>query len=164
MEPADIITHLASYKNIKRRLEKRFEGDITVFDDIGHSPTKAEAVLGSIRSLYDGKIVVVFEPNTGNRKTASLPGYANAFTSADEVIIPRLTSVKSDPSDPDTAIDGEELTSTIAQSHNNTQYIPDDEELIEHLLSQTKKGDVIAFLGSHGFRGMIDQLVSKLGR
>lgn len=162
LPPEEIIKHMASYKNIKRRLEKRFDGEITVFDDIAHSPTKAEAVLGSIRSLYDGKMYVVFEPNTGNRKTASLPGYDNAFVSADEVVIPRLTSVKSDPSDPDTAIDGAELAKTIARTHTNVQYIEKDEELIDHLLSHAKKGDVITFLGSHGFRGMIGQLVSRL--
>src|SRR5690606_5978961 len=51
MEPETIIKHLESYNNIKRRFEKRFEGDITVFDDIAHSPTKAEKVLESIRKL-----------------------------------------------------------------------------------------------------------------
>ena len=160
MKPENIIKHLSTYKNIKRRLEKRFDGDITVFDDIAHSPTKAEKVLESIRKLYDGKIFVVFEPNTGNRKPASLPGYDNAFVSADEVIIPRLSRVKVDEEDPDKPIYGKELANAIAKTHSNVHFMPNDDELVEYLLQETKKGDVVAFLGSHGFRGMISQLVS----
>ncbi|PIR74965.1 MAG: hypothetical protein COU34_05270, partial [Candidatus Magasanikbacteria bacterium CG10_big_fil_rev_8_21_14_0_10_43_9] len=162
MKPEDIIKHLSTYKNIKRRLEKRFDGDITVFDDIAHSPTKAEKVLESVRKLYDGKLFVVFEPNTGNRKPASLPGYDNAFVSADEVIIPRLSRVKVHEADPDKPIYGKELADTIGKTHSNVLFMPDDEKLVEYLLKETKKGDVIAFLGSHGFRGMIGQLVSRL--
>jgi len=162
MEPEEIIKHLASYKNIKRRLEKRFDGDITVFDDIAHSPAKATAVLASIRTLYNGRLFVVFEPNTGNRKPVSFPGYDNAFASADEVIIPRLSRVKVVADDPEKPVYGKELAGIIGKTHNNVQYMPADETLVEYLLTQTTKGDVVAFLGSHGFRGMIDQLVSKL--
>ncbi|OIO20283.1 MAG: hypothetical protein CO029_00310 [Candidatus Magasanikbacteria bacterium CG_4_9_14_0_2_um_filter_41_10] len=164
IEPEDIIQYLATYKNIKRRLEKRFDGDITVFDDIAHSPTKAEKVLESVRKLYNGKLIVVFEPNTGNRKSASLPGYDNAFVSADEVIIPRLSQVKVDEDDMDQPVYGKELSETIAHTHTSVHYIDEDERLIEYLLTNTKKGDVIAFLGSHGFRGMIDQLVSRVSK
>lgn len=162
IEPEKIIKHLGSYKNIKRRLEKRFDGDVTVFDDIAHSPAKAEAVLGSIRKLYDEKITVVFEPNTGNRKPASLPGYDQAFASADEVVIPRLSRVKVAADDPEKPIYGKELTETIAKTHDNAVHIPDDDALVDHLVASTKAGDVIVFLGSHGFRGMIEALVEKL--
>lgn len=163
IEPEEVIQHLASYKNIKRRLEKRFDSEVTVFDDIAHSPAKAEAVLGSIRKLYDGSITVVFEPNTGNRKPASLPGYDNAFAAADEILIPRLSRVKVAKDDTEKPVYGKELAEVISQTHTNVRYMPEDEELVEYLLTQTKKGDVVAFLGSHGFRGMITQLVSRLG-
>ena len=63
-----IIAAIASFKGMKRRLEKRLDGDVsksgvTVFDDIAHSPEKAASVLKELRSIYKGKIIAVFEPN-----------------------------------------------------------------------------------------------------
>jgi len=201
IEPKKIIKSFASFKNIKRRLEKKYDGEIVVFDDIAHSPKKAEAVLKSLRHIYfesrqDGKsveasygelqksdvkqiidsskdssspshelglarnkLVAIFEPNSGNRQPESIPGYDHAFASADEIIIPRLTPIKKDPNKPN-PIEGQELADIIAKTHNHVKYIEDDDKLIDYLKNNSKAGDVIIFLGSHGFRGMIDQLVT----
>ncbi len=157
--PEKIISAVESFKGIKRRLEKRYEGKITVFDDIAHSPTKAEFTLNTLRKIYNKKIIAVFEPNTGNRQPQSTPSYDYAFTAADEVIIPKLTKLKT--SDELRHFDGEKLTQIISQTHKNAKYIENDEELINYIIKNTTDGDVIVFLGSHGFRGMIDELVKK---
>lgn len=162
IEPERIIKAIESFRGIKRRLEKRFEGKITIFDDIAHSPSKAEAILNSLRSVYEGKIIAVFEPNTGNRKRVSIPSYDDAFTAADEVIIPRLTKVKVDAGDPDPPMDGTELAAVIKKTHPEVQYQEDDSGIIKHVLENTKKDGVVVWLGSHGFRGMIEALVTKL--
>lgn len=172
IEPNDIITAMQSFKGIKRRLEKRYEGNITVFDDIAHSPSKAEAILHSLRSIYSGKIIAIFEPNTGNRKHAAMPAYDHAFAGADEVIIPRLTKIKVDTLDQDLPFDGAELAAIIQKTHSRVHHIDDDQALIKHIIESTKKDDlssvalakedVVVFLGSHGFRGMIEELVTSL--
>ena len=72
-----------------------------------------------------------------------------------------MTRIKRDPNKP-APIDGEQLTEIINKTHENVKYINDDEKLINYLLDNTKKDDVIIFLGSHGFRGMIDQLIEKI--
>ena len=59
-------------------------------------------------------------------------------------------------------MDGVELTKVISQTHPNTAYIDSDTELVDYLKTHTKKGDVIAFLGSHGFRGMIEESVKMI--
>lgn len=160
IEPQKIVRALESFQNIKRRLEKRFDEGPAVFDDIAHSPKKAEAVLASLRGMYTGNIYAVFEPNTGNRQQESIPGYADAFQDADVVIIPRLSRIKKDPSKPD-ALDGQALADVIQKTHPNVRYMPDDEALVDFLASK-KEDDCIVFLGSHGFRNMIETLVSKL--
>lgn len=160
--PDDTIAAIKSFNNIKRRLEKRFDGEITVFDDIAHSPTKATSVIATLKQLYSGKIIIIFEPNTGNRQPESTPGYANAFVDADEVIIPRLTQLKVDPNDPIQPLDGEQLAHVIANTHQHAVYMDDDAALVQYLIKNTQPGDVIAFLGSHGFRGMIDEVVKQL--
>ncbi len=161
IEPDVIVSAIASFPGLKRRLEKRFDGAVTVFDDIAHSPAKAKSVLENLHAVYsDKKIIAVFEPNTGNRKPDAKPLYANAFAAADEVIIPRLTRVKIDADDAAPPIDGPELTATIAQTHSNAHYFENDDELVAHLAAQANS--VIVFLGSHGFRGMIENLIAKL--
>ena len=159
IQPESIIKSLNQFTGIKRRLEKRGEtktGTI-VYDDIAHSPDKVKSILKTLKEVYTGKLIAIFEPNTGNRKKEAVPAYDNAFELADEVIIPRLTTVKASPENP--SFDGLELKNIITKTHNNTNYIDDDKKLIEYLEKNTKKEDIIVFLGSHGFRGMIDELI-----
>jgi UDP-N-acetylmuramate: L-alanyl-gamma-D-glutamyl-meso-diaminopimelate ligase len=152
--PEKIIERIRQFKGMKRRLEKRFEGSVTILDDIAHSPEKAAATLQNIREIYSGKITVVFEPNIGGRERATAYKYDNAFKDADTVIIPRLTKLKISD---DMPMEGKELAEVIAKTHSNVKYVEDDEQLVREL-----NGDVIAFLGSHGFRGMIEETIEKL--
>lgn len=160
VSPEKIIAAIASFKGMRRRLEKRLDGDVTVFDDIAHSPEKAASVLKELRSIYDGKIIAIFEPNIGGRERASAAKYDNAFKDADMVVVPRLTKLKI--GEKDAPMEGDELAATILKTHKNAVYIEDDGKLVGNLISQAKKGDTIVFLGSHGFRGMIEETVKKL--
>ncbi len=162
IKPEKILAAIASFPGFRRRLEKRFDGHVVVFDDIAHSPSKAEAVLNSLKKIYpDKKIFAVFEPNTGNRKTQARDWYADAFNAADEVVIPELTKVKQAASDAP-LMEGADLAALISVTHTQTRYIPSDGELVEYLKTKTQPGDVVVFLGSHGFRGMIEQLITQL--
>lgn len=156
VEPARIIESIKKFKGIKRRLEKRgtTKSGSDIYDDIAHSPAKAQAILNNLKQIYPGKIYGVFEPNTGNRQSESLTSYDNHFTSADAVIIPRLTTVKTPGS-----VDGKKLTEVIAKTHNNVRYIENDGDLVNYLKTAPKLGDAIVFMGSHGFRGMIEEVL-----
>jgi UDP-N-acetylmuramate: L-alanyl-gamma-D-glutamyl-meso-diaminopimelate ligase len=167
IDPQKIIKAIASFKGLKRRLEKRFDGDITVFDDIAHSPEKASFVLENLRSIYTGKIYTIFEPNIGGRQKASAHMYDNAFKDADVVVIPRLTKLKvasniSEISESEIPLEANELTQIISKTHKNVVQFDEDDVLVQFLKQNTKKGDVIAFLGSHGFRGMIEETISNI--
>ncbi len=159
IKPAKIIEAIKTFKGLKRRLEKRYEGAVTVFDDIAHSPEKASSVLKNLKAIYSGKITAVFEPNIGGRQRESAHMYDNAFKDADIVIIPKLTKLKVSEQKP---MEGSELAENIRRTHPNVHYIESDDKLVEFLKSQSKSGDVIAFLGSHGFRGMIEETIASL--
>lgn len=160
--PEISIASIKKFNGMKRRLEKRFSGKITVIDDIAHSPAKVQSVLRTLRSVYQNKIIAVFEPNTGNRRPEAIPSYDNAFDGADEVIIPRLTKIKLDQNDKARALEGDELTKVIGATHGNALYMPDDEALVTYLSQNQSPGNVVVFLGSHGFRGMIEKLIKKV--
>jgi UDP-N-acetylmuramate: L-alanyl-gamma-D-glutamyl-meso-diaminopimelate ligase len=162
--PAEkVIAAIASFKGMKRRMEKRMEHEgVTVIDDIAHSPEKARSVLENLRSIYPGLIVAVFEPNIGNRTHQSKPDYKDAFKNADTVVIPKLSKLKVDASNPDKTFEGQELADTIADSHKEVHYLESDDELVDFITQARLQGDVIVFLGSHGFRGMIEETIKKL--
>lgn len=161
IESGKIIAAIAKFPGLKRRLEKRGAVNNTpIYDDIAHSPTKARSALASLSAAYpNNKIIAIFEPNTGNRQKEAIPQYANAFVDADEVVIPELTKIKIDSKQTNLPFNGEELTKIIAATHPNTKYLPNDRELVSYLKQKTQPGNVIVFLGSHGFRGMIENLI-----
>ena len=162
--PADmIIAAIAGFKGIKRRLERRLEGDVDVLDCHAPTPEKASSVLESIREIYDERIIAVYEPNIGGRQKKSAFMYDGAFKCADAVIIPRLTKLKVAEDQTDMPLEGEELAKIIGKTHADVRYVAEDGDLVNLLSSETKKGDVIVFLGSHGFRGMIEEAMNKLG-
>lgn len=156
-----IITAIAKFPGLKRRLEKRgVVNGAPVYDDIAHSPTKATSAIASLRAAYpNDKITAIFEPNTGNRQREAIPQYVNAFVDADEVVVPELTKIKINPDQVDLPLTSEELTAVIATTHPATKHIADDKELVNYLKQKTQPGNVIVFLGSHGFRGMIEDLI-----
>ncbi len=162
IEPSVIINALKEFKGIKRRMEKRFTGDVTLIDFHAPTPEKATYALQSIKEVFDGNIFAVYEPNTGGRQKESLGMYDNAFKDATEIIIPRLSKLKKDDDSKSEPIEGPELAAYILQTHKNVWHIEDDEELVAHIVRSAKKDDVIVFLGSHGFRGMIESTIAKL--
>ncbi|MEI6304711.1 MAG: Mur ligase family protein [Candidatus Taylorbacteria bacterium] len=170
-----VIRAISEFNGLKRRMEKRLDGSkstkgISVIDDIAHSPEKASSVLSTLKDIYGsssseskgGKVIVIFEPNSGGRERQSAHKYDNAFRDADTVIIPRLTKLKVATDDPNVPIEGQELAEIIGKTQKNTIHIDDDEKLVSYILSIAKKGDVIAFLGSHGFRGMIEETIKNI--
>ena len=156
-----IVQAIKNFPGVKRRLECRLRGEIDIYDDIAHSPTKAQAVLKSLKALYSGLVIAIFEPNTGNREHMAIVGYDHTFKSADMVIIPHLTKVKKNPFGPQ-PMEGEELAAAIAKTHTNVQYIDNDEQVIQTILQTAKPGDTVIFLGSHGFRGMIETAINRV--
>lgn len=159
IDPLTTIEAISSFQHIKRRLEKRPSPSYAVFDDIAHSPEKVKSILATLREIYAGNIVAVFEPNTGNRKSQAIDGYTNAFLGAKTVIIPRLSSVKKSKDPKEHTMDGQELRDIIARTHADVRYIDDDDEVVVTIKKEMRqKDDVVVFLGSHGFRGMIDEV------
>ncbi|MEI6238623.1 MAG: Mur ligase family protein [bacterium] len=169
--PESVISSILKFKGIRRRLEKRLDGDenskgagkkVTVFDCHAPTPEKATSSLESIREVYDKKIIAIFEPNIGGRQRESISMYDNAFKDADIILIPHFTKVKIDPNEKDRPLEGDELAEYISKTHKDVRYIDDDEKIIEAAVSLVNEGDCLVFLGSHGFRGMIEDAVKKL--
>lgn len=80
---------IANFKGIKRRYTKHnFENGKIYIDDYAHHPTELNAVIGSIRTFYpDKKLLVVFQPHLFSRTRDFADGFAESLNNADELIL-----------------------------------------------------------------------------
>ena len=152
---------VSTFTGVKRRLEVKLNvNDTVVIDDFGSTPAKAPSSIEAVKTEFKGyKIYVIFEPNAGSRTEEAVPLYENVFMNANEVIIPRLSTIKA--REGEKRLGGKELMEVIKKTHKKALYFPDDEALLEYV-SKLKGKKVILFMGSHGFRGMIEKTVSLL--
>lgn len=80
---------LADFKGIKRRYTKHIfpNGKIYV-DDYAHHPTELNAVIGSIRTFYpDKRLLVAFQPHLFSRTRDFADGFAESLSQTDELIL-----------------------------------------------------------------------------
>jgi len=155
---ADIQKAAASFRGVVGRMDIRFnDGKRVLIDDYAHNEVKFKAAVEALRLHFpDQKIVVVAEPNTGNRVEHALSVFKNVFTRADLVVFPEF-SVTTLPG----AVDAKRFMEAIRGSENMT-VIDDDEKLVERVVDEVKDGGVICFMGPHGFRGMIEMALKRL--
>ena len=80
---------IANFKGIKRRYTKHnFENGKIYIDDYAHHPTELNAVMGSIKTFYPNKkLLVVFQPHLFSRTRDFADGFAESLNNADELIL-----------------------------------------------------------------------------
>lgn len=80
---------IAGFQGIKRRYTiHSFESGKVYIDDYAHHPTELDAVIGSIRTFYPGKkLVVAFQPHLFSRTRDFAAGFARSLSAADELIL-----------------------------------------------------------------------------
>lgn len=80
---------IANFKGIKRRYTKhQFENGKIYIDDYAHHPTELNAVIGSIKTFYPNKkLLVVFQPHLFSRTRDFADGFAESLNNADELIL-----------------------------------------------------------------------------
>ncbi len=80
---------IASFKGIKRRYTKHhFQNGKIYVDDYAHHPTELNAVIGSIKTFYpEKKLLVVFQPHLFSRTRDFADAFAQSLNNADELIL-----------------------------------------------------------------------------
>lgn len=149
------------FRGISRRLEKRYENEnCIIIDDFGSSPSKAKGSLFSLREEFpNANIISVFEPNEGARTNESLAQYdSTIFSAADIVVFPEFREIPERMTAP-------ELYEHLQKDDSATKYFNlgnDDlvKSLKRHFVSDKK--NIIVFMGSHNFEGMIQEVIKEL--
>lgn len=80
---------IANFKGIKRRYTiNHFEKGKIYVDDYAHHPTELNAVIGSIRTFYpDKKLLIAFQPHLFSRTRDFADGFAKSLEDCDELLL-----------------------------------------------------------------------------
>lgn len=155
---------LATFKNVRRRVEVRGEErGVIVIDDFAHHPTAVRETLRGLHTRYkDRRLIAVFEPRSWSSRLAVFQDeYADAFTAADYVLIAGVFDSKK-ASEIGSTLNTEKLIEDIAKQNKPAFALPNASDIIEHLVPQLRRGDVVAIMSNGGFDGIHEKLLTKL--
>jgi UDP-N-acetylmuramate: L-alanyl-gamma-D-glutamyl-meso-diaminopimelate ligase len=162
-DPERIRQGLATFRSVRRRLEVRGTvRGITVIDDFAHHPTAVRETIEAVRQRYpDRRIVAVFEPRsyTAQLKEFQQP-YTDAFASAQSVVLAGLFHPERYTAE--TALDPVALTAAWRAQGKAAEYIPDVDDIVQHLVRQANGGDIVLIMSNGGFGGIHGKLLSAL--
>ncbi len=155
---------LASFKNVKRRAEVRGEErGVVVIDDFAHHPTAVRETLRALRARYqDRRLIAVFEPRSWSSRLAVFQqDYANAFTSADYVVIAGVFDSQR-VTEKGRALDTGELIEAISQQGKPALALPGADQIVAHIVPELRSGDVVAIMSNGGFGGIHEKILAGL--
>lgn len=137
---------IKKYNGVGRRFEKKgYFKNTLVVDDYAHHPTEVKATLSAAKTLKKNKLWVVFQPHTYSRTKALLKEFAEAFYSADKVIITDIYAAREkNPGD----ISSKDLVEKLYHNNVDVTYIPTFEEIENYLRENLEDDDLIITCGA----------------
>jgi len=157
IEPA--VEALSEYAGASRRFEIRGEfNGVAVVDDYAHHPSEIRATLLAARQRFNNrKIWAIWQPHTYSRTRALFDEFVTAFSDADRVVVTEVFAAREAP---DPQFTAEEVVR--AMSHPNTRFIPNLPDVIEYLLANLQRGDVLVVLSAGDTEELIRKVMGSL--
>ncbi len=153
--PEIAIEALASFKNVKRRMELRGEvSGICVYDDFAHHPTAIETTLNGLRARVGAeRIIAVLEPRSNTMRMGVHGDYlAASLKAADQVLVYASNELEWDAATVFSELDGEVSTFDSVDA------------IITTLKSEARAGDHILIMSNGGFGGIHQRLLDALNQ
>lgn len=150
----DAIKALASFKNVKRRMEiKGVVNGITLYDDFAHHPTAIKTTLDGLRQkVGNQKIVAVLEPRSNTMRMGIHKNQlSQSWQLADEVHL-------LEPSNLDWSM--QEL---VDNSRAPVTLYQKTDDIIDFLSNSLQAGDHVLIMSNGGFDAIHTKLLKQLG-
>jgi UDP-N-acetylmuramate--alanine ligase len=145
--PFEIIKKsLESFTGVYRRFETKYNKDILIIDDYAHHPTEVAATLSGIRSGWDRRLVVVFQPHLFSRTRDFYEEFGRVFLNSDIFICTDVYPAREIPIE---GITGELVASAAKKfGHKNVIYEADKNKIPQLLNSIKQEGDIVVTMGA----------------
>ena len=154
---------LRTYRSVRRRMEIRGEArGVVVIDDFVQHPTAVRETIQATRQRFAGRpIFAVFEPRsyTAQRREFQEP-YRLALAGADHVVLAGLFRPERYTSE--TGLDPDRLVADLSADGIESHYIPKVADIVEHLTSRLRGGEVVLIMSNGGFGGIHEKLLDAL--
>ncbi len=156
--PADAARALASFENVRRRMEvrgtvARAGGAITVYDDFAHHPTAIRTTLDGLQRRLGsprGRILAVFEPRSNTMKLGTMKSQLPWSLEAADLAFCHSGGLDWD------------ATEALAPMGARAQVGKNIDELVAQVASAAQPGDHIVCMSNGGFGGVHERLLKAL--
>jgi UDP-N-acetylmuramate: L-alanyl-gamma-D-glutamyl-meso-diaminopimelate ligase len=151
------------FKGVKRRQEIRGEKrGVLVIDDFAHHPTAVEKTIEAVKGRYAGRrLLAVFEPRSNSsRRNVFQEKYSLAFDKADLVFIPAPVLMEKIPEEE--RFSSIKLVESLNARNAKARHYPDSQQLLEALVGEASKGDVILIMSNGSFDNLHERLLERL--
>jgi len=144
---------LASFENVKRRMEKRGSvAGITVYDDFAHHPTAIRTTLDGLRKTLapDERILAVFEPRSNTMKLGTMKAQLPWSLEAADLSFCHSAGL------------GWDAHTALAEMGNKAQVFDQLDALVGAVAAAARAGDSIVCMSNGSFGGVHAKLLQKL--
>ena len=152
-----------SFKGIKRRQEIVGEKNgITIIDDFAHHPTAIDLTIDAVKEAYPGqRIWAVFEPRSAtSRRKVFEDSFPKSFLKADRVIFAGLFAPEKIKYEE--RLDVQAVIASIQKMGGVADNIPQVDDIVDFIKTNSKPEDVILVMSSGGFDGIHQKLLERL--
>ncbi len=156
---------LAKFEGIARRQQVRGKaGGVTVIDDFAHHPTAIAQTLKALRLRYPGhRLWAIFEPRSNTTRRAIFQNeLRDALGLADGVFISEVARLEQIAREE--RLDPAAVIERIAAAGRPAFYEKNADAIVDRIIPQLKKNDVIAVFSNGGFDRIHEKLLERLGR
>ena len=150
---------ILAYTGVGRRFERKGEyNNAAVIDDYAHHPTEIKATLSTAKRFKKGTLWCVFQPHTYSRTISLLDEFAEAFYSADKVIITDIYAARED--DPGT-VHSKDLVQKLQHNNVDAIYISEFDGIVKYLKENVQPNDVVITTGAGPIYLVGEQLIKE---
>lgn len=157
--PAQAAKSLASFRNVKRRMEVRGSVDgVTVYDDFAHHPTAIETTVAGLRARVgheNTRILAVLEPRSNTMKLGVMKAQLPASLAGADLVFGYGA-----PSGRDAL--GWNLAEALAPLGGKAQAFDNLDALVKAVVHAARPGDQILVMSNGGFGGVHQKLLDAL--
>jgi UDP-N-acetylmuramate: L-alanyl-gamma-D-glutamyl-meso-diaminopimelate ligase len=152
VNPAVAAQALASFENVKRRMEVRGQvRGVTVYDDFAHHPTAIRTTVNGLRrQVGDGRILAIFEPRSNTMKLGSMKAQLPWSLEEADLAFCHAGGL------------GWDATAALEPMGTRAQVGANIDEVIAQVLAQARPGDHLLCMSNGGFGGIHDRLLRAL--
>ena len=161
--PGEMARALETFEGVRRRQEIRgVKNGVTVIDDFAHHPTAVGATIDAVKTFYGRqRVIAVFEPRTNSsRRNIFQSQYVTAFDRADLICIRQPPLLEKIPEGQ--RFSSERLAADLKVRGKVAEFFPDTDGIIDFLVSETRRDDVILVMSNGGFDHIHTRLLERL--